>query len=76
MNEADKLLNIVLHTVCQIKSKETSHTYFSSCAFIIQGTKGDGRQQNCDVEENGSGGVLQERAVTSSYTCWDYTKCY
>lgn len=39
-------------------SKKVAHTYLSSCAFVIQGAKGNSRQQNGNVEENSGGSVL------------------
>ena len=40
-------------------SELPSLTYFPSGALVVERAKGDGRQQNGNVQEDGRGGVLQ-----------------
>lgn len=43
-------------------------TDLATCALVIEGAKGDGREEDGDVEEDGCGHVLQQGFVTANYT--------
>ncbi len=45
-----------------------AHTYLSSRALVVQRAERNGRQQDGDVEEDGCGGVLQQRSVSVQNT--------
>lgn len=55
-----------------IAIKTAVRTYLSPCAFVIQRAKGNSRQQNGNVEENGGGGVLQETTILTRYTLMEH----
>lgn len=40
-------------------NKDKVNTYFPSCAFIIQRTKSNCRQENGNVEEDSRGGIFK-----------------
>lgn len=50
------------------------HTYLSSCALIIQRAKRNCWQQDSNVEEDGRGGVLQQRSVRAQNTWRETTQ--
>lgn len=55
--------------ICTVKLlRKPPQTYLSSCAFIIQRAKCNSRQKDSDVEEDGRGGVLEERPVSAQNT--------